>query len=140
MVAGELGHADILERDLGAILAADPDNASALNALGYTLADRGERLDEAHAMIERALTLRPDDPAILDSMGWVLFRLGRPAEALPWLRRALELADDGEIAAHLGEVLWNLGERSEARRVWRRAQEQTPDNKHLQRTLERHGL
>lgn len=140
MVAGELGHTDILERDLGVILAADPDNASALNALGYTLADRGERLDEAHAMIERALTLRPDDPAILDSMGWVLFRLGRPAEALPWLRRALELADDGEIAAHLGEVLWNLGERSEARRVWRRAQEQTPDNKHLQRTLERHGL
>ncbi|WP_108447123.1 tetratricopeptide repeat protein [Halomonas denitrificans] len=106
-----------MEADLRHLIEHDPDNATALNALGYTLADADieGRLDEALALIERAHALAPDNPAILDSLGWVHYRRGEPARALPWLRRAWAAMPDQEIAAHLIEVLWALGEKAEAR-------------------------
>ncbi|MGD2081993.1 MAG: tetratricopeptide repeat protein [Chromatiales bacterium] len=128
---------DVLERDLGAILAEDPDHADALNALGYTLAERTDRYEEALGYIERALALKPDNGAILDSMGWVLYRLGRPGEALDFLRRALDADFDGEIAAHLGEVLWVTGEREAARKIWNEALERDPGNEYVVETMER---
>jgi len=99
MLAEKMDRLDILERDLRAIIAREPNNAQALNALGYTLADRTERYKEARGFIEQALKLKPDDYYVLDSMGWVLYRLGKPNEALTYLRRAAELSDDVEVAA-----------------------------------------
>lgn len=137
MAAERSGKLDLVESDLRTIIAALPGNAMALNALGYTLADRTDRLEEARALIEQALALTPDDPAIIDSMGWVLFRMGKPEEAVAWLRRAWTLSPDPEIAAHLGEALWTLGNQREARRIWERARALDPDNAALKRTLER---
>lgn len=137
MAAERVGELDVVEADLRALLAEHPENATILNALGYTLADRTARHDEAKMLIEQALAIAPDDAAIIDSMGWVLFRLGRAAEALPWLRRAYTLSPDPEIAAHLGEVLWTLGKKREARRIWERARTLDPDNVSLQKTMER---
>ena len=97
-----------VEKDLRKILAREPDNADALNALGYTLADRTERYDEAYELIKRAYALKPNDHYIMDSMGWILFRLGRYEEAVAHLRNAMSIREDAEIAAHLGEVLWVL--------------------------------
>lgn len=119
------------------LVEADPENADALNALGYTMTDRTDRHEEARGYIERALALKPDSAAIIDSMGWVLFRLGRPAEALPYLERAFELDANAEIGAHLGEVLWALGRRDEARRIFARAREIEPDNAVLRDTIRR---
>ncbi|WP_302141878.1 tetratricopeptide repeat protein [Halomonas alkalicola] len=117
MRAWEAGDPEAMERDLGRIIERNPDNAMALNALGYTLADMNvtERLDEARAMIERAHELDPGNPAIKDSLGWVYYRLGDPERALPWLERAYTQMPDQEIAAHLIEVLWALERRAEAR-------------------------
>jgi tetratricopeptide (TPR) repeat protein len=129
---------EILERDLKAILAQDPQHADALNALGYSLADQTDRFEEALSYIERALKLKPDDPAVLDSMGWVQYRLGNLDEARSYLRKALALMPDGEIAAHLGEVLWALGERDEAWRIWEEALAQSPDHEYLLRVIGRH--
>jgi tetratricopeptide (TPR) repeat protein len=137
MMAEKLDRLELLEEDLRTILERDPDNAQALNALGYTLADRTERYEEAHALIEKALELRPDDYYILDSMGWVLYRLGRLEEALEYLRRAAALSDDVEVAAHLGEVLWVMGERQEAREVWNSALEHTPGDPRLLDVMDR---
>ena len=109
----------------------------ALNALGYTLADRTDRHQEALRYISRALEQRPDDPAVMDSMGWVLYRLGRPDEALPHLQQAWELFPDPEVASHLGEVLWVLGQQDEARRIWRDAMQRKPDNKQVPAAVER---
>jgi len=134
----ELNRLDILERDLTSILAKDPDHADALNALGYSLADQTERFDEARSYIERAFALKPDDPAVLDSMGWIQFRLGSPEQAVEYLRKALALMPDGEIAAHLGEVLWSLGKRDEAWRTWEAALARDPDHKYLLRVIGRH--
>lgn len=125
------------EADLRRLVEQDPENADALNALGYTLADRTERYEEALALIERALELKPDTPAIIDSMGWVLFKLGRAQEAVPHLRRAFELQRDAEVAAHLGEALWVAGEKEEARRIWNAGREIDPDNRALKQVLER---
>lgn len=125
------------ERQLGILLAMDPDNAHALNALGYMLAVRDKRLDEAYDYIARALELMPDDPAITDSMGWVLFRMGKPNEALEYLERAYEGMPDPEVAAHLGEVLWVLGERDRAREIWDAAAEEDPAHPVLVETLRR---
>jgi tetratricopeptide (TPR) repeat protein len=125
------------EADLRRLIELDPENADALNALGYTLADRTNRYDEALVLIERALELKPDTPAIVDSLGWVLFRLGRPTEALPHLRRAFELQRDAEVAAHLGEVLWSTGAKDEARAIWRAGSEIDPDNRALKQVRER---
>lgn len=137
MIAERLDRIDVVESDLRALLSGHPRNAMVLNALGYTLADRTDRADEAKLLIEQALLLAPDDPAIMDSMGWVLFKQGKAKEALPWLRRAWALTPEAEIAAHLGEVLWSLGEKREARRVWERARTLDPDSVPLQRTMER---
>jgi tetratricopeptide (TPR) repeat protein len=133
----ELGDFAWMERDLRRLLEDDPDNVDALNALGYTLADRNERLDEAFALVSRALKLRPDSPAILDSMGWVLYRQGDLERAATYLRRALQLNQDDEIAAHLGEVLWVSGERANAQAVWREALVHTPDSDKIREVLDR---
>lgn len=137
MLAAKLDRVDDLERDLREVLAREPNNADALNALGYTLADRTERYDEALDLIKRAMAIKPNDYYILDSMGWVLYRLGRYQESLTYLRRALELNDDPEIAAHLGEVLWVMGERDSARQVWETALKSTPDDKRLLDVIKR---
>ncbi|MFA5547151.1 MAG: tetratricopeptide repeat protein [Porticoccaceae bacterium] len=117
------------EADLRAILATDPDNATALNALGYTLANVTDRHDEAYQLITRALALEPDNPAIIDSLGWVHYRMGNHEKALEYLRRAYDAYPDPEVAAHLGEVLWVLGEREEARRLWQAALDKPGDNR-----------
>jgi Flp pilus assembly protein TadD len=132
-----MGRLDLLERDLREIIAREPDNAQALNALGYTLADRTDRHAEALALIERALTASPNDFFILDSMGWVLYRLGRLEEAVTWLEKARALRNDPEVAAHLGEVLWVLGRRDDARQVWNTALEQHPKDSRILDAIER---
>jgi tetratricopeptide (TPR) repeat protein len=109
----------------------------ALNALGYTLADRTDRFDEAYDLIRRAYEQRPDDPAIIDSMGWVTYRLGRLDEAEGYLRQALEKHFDAEIAAHLGEVLWARGRQDEARQIWHDALQRDPDHVLLKQVIER---
>ena len=121
------------EADLRKILVAEPENVAALNALGYTLADRTERHQEALELIDRARVAEPDNAAIVDSYGWVLYRLGRNEEALVQLRRAWSLNNDPEIAAHVGEVLWVLGQKDEARRFFYEARKLDPDNRALQR-------
>ncbi|MGP9825134.1 tetratricopeptide repeat protein [Ectopseudomonas khazarica] len=126
-----------LEHDLRYILEREPDHAMALNALGYTLADRTTRYQEAHDLIEKAHQLNPDDPAILDSLGWVNYRLGNLEEAERFLRLALKKFPDHEVAAHLGEVLWAQGKQREARSVWREALAETPDSPILRDTLSR---
>jgi tetratricopeptide (TPR) repeat protein len=128
---------DAAEVDLRRLIEIDPENADALNALGYTLADRTERFQEALDLIQRAIRLKPDTPAIIDSLGWVSYRLGRMDDALRHLRRAFELQRDAEVAAHLGEVLWVTGAKDEARAVWRQGRELDPDNRALQQVLER---
>jgi len=138
--AFSLDRLDRMESDFKAILAEDPDSAETLNALGYSLADRTERFTEARSYIERALALKPDDPAILDSMGWVLFRLGNSEQALEYLRKALALMPDGEIAAHLGEVLWTLGRHDEARSTWEAALDREPDHEYLLRSIGRYNF
>lgn len=137
MLAEKMHRLDLLERDLRTIIAAEPDNAQALNALGYTLADRTDRYTEAHELIERALELSPDDFYILDSMGWVLYRLGRLDDAIAFLERARTLRNDPEVAAHLGEVLWVKGERDAARSIWESALRDTPDDKKLLDVIKR---
>ncbi len=137
LVAEKLDRLDVTEADLRAILEREPDNAQALNALGYTLADRSDRLEEALGYIERAYALRPDDPAIIDSMGWVHYRLGNYEKALEYLTRAFELMNDPEIAAHLGEVLWVTGDRDGAREVWNKAVSKSPDHRVLQDVIRR---
>ncbi|CAD1788419.1 tetratricopeptide (TPR) repeat protein [Xanthomonas campestris] len=128
------------EADLRKILVAEPENVAALNALGYTLADRTTRYKEALALIDRARTADPDNPAIVDSYGWVLYRMGRAKEALVQLRRAWALVKDPEIAAHVGEVLWVSGKQDEARRYFDEARRLDPDNRALQRAVEKFGL
>lgn len=125
------------ERDLRTIIAADPESADALNALGYTLADRTDRLVEANDLIERALKIKPDEPAILDSHGWVQFRLGHLDEAIKLLRQAFEKQPDGEVAAHLGEALWARGDKTEARRIWEQGKEKDSEDKVLAETIKR---
>jgi tetratricopeptide (TPR) repeat protein len=139
MAAERIDRIDVLEEDLLSVLAKDPDNVQALNALGYTLADRTDRIAEARDYVQRAFEKSPNDPSIIDSMGWVLYRLGEHEVAIRHLRRALELLQDGEIAAHLGEVLWVSGNQEEARRVWTQALEFAPDHEVLQRAIERFG-
>ena len=126
-----------MEKDLRAIIKREPENAMALNALGYTLSDRTTRYAEARALIEKAHSINPDDPAVLDSLGWVNYRMGNLDEAERLLRKALERFPDHEVAAHLGEVLWAKGQQSEARKVWAKALEQQPDSPILRSTLRR---
>ena len=137
MAAEKTGRLDLLEKDLRSILEREPDHAQALNALGYTLADATDRHAEAYELIKKALELSPNDFYILDSMGWVLYRLGRLDEAIDYLRKALNIRQDPEIAAHLGEVLWVRGEREQAKEVWETALQQTPEDTRLLDVIER---
>ncbi len=137
MLNQERNHWPASEADLQQIIQLQPDNAQALNALGYLLADRGERLEEAKQLLTQALSLNPEDPAILDSMGWVEFRLGDSQRALDYLTRAYTLSADVEIGAHLGEVLWQLGREADALNIWRQCQKRDASNKLLQQTLTR---
>jgi tetratricopeptide (TPR) repeat protein len=135
MLAEKRDDLALLESDLRFILEREPDNAMALNALGYTLADRTTRFAEAKQLIEQAHQLNPQDPAILDSLGWVNFRLGNLDEAERLLRQAMQQFPDHEVAAHLGEVLWAQGKQQEARKLWREALKQQPDSAILRSTL-----
>jgi Tfp pilus assembly protein PilF len=131
LLAEKLDMFDLTERDLREILKTDPKNANALNALGYTLTDRTTRFQEALDLLRQAIALKPDDAFILDSMGWLQYRLGNNVEAVKYLKRALEIRNDAEIAAHLGEVLWVMGNRQEAENIWNRALRETPDSEAL---------
>jgi tetratricopeptide (TPR) repeat protein len=137
LLAAELGWVDVAERDLRAVLAEQPENAAALNALGYTLADQTERYEEAETLIRQAYILQPHEPSIIDSMGWVAFKQGRYAEAEEFLRRAWRLDRNAEIGAHLGEVLWVSGRREEAVEAWREARDVDSANAVLMETLDR---
>jgi tetratricopeptide (TPR) repeat protein len=114
-----------------------PDDASLLNALGYSLADRNQKLPRAETLIRKALEASPDNPAFLDSLGWVRFRRGDLAGALPYMERAYRIFPDSEIASHWGEVLWASGKQSEARALWARSLARSPDSKPLRATIER---
>ena len=137
MVEDKLERYEEMERLLRRVMALKPDHAHAHNALGYSLADRGQRLPEARELVQRALELSPGDPFITDSLGWIEFRLGNHAEALRLLRQAYNARPDTEIAAHLGEVLWAMDQRDEARRVWLDAQGRDDKNEVLRETLAR---
>ncbi len=128
MVYDKLGRLDDMERDLRTILENQPDHVEALNSLGYILADKTNRYQEALTYIKRALELRPNAFHIMDSYGWVKYKLGHYDEAIRYLRQAYETNADPEIAAHLGEVLWVMGERDEARRIWQQALKDYPDS------------
>ncbi|MBI2509933.1 MAG: tetratricopeptide repeat protein [Betaproteobacteria bacterium] len=137
MAAEKVDRIDVLEGNLRKLIQIRPDHAHAYNALGYTLADRRQRIEEAHGLIETALKLAPEDPFIMDSMGWVLYRMGRSEQGLDFLQRAFALRPDPEIAAHLGEVLWAVGQRDQARKVWAGALKDHPKNETLQGTVKR---
>lgn len=137
MMAEKLGHFDEMEALLRHVIELKPDYHHAYNALGYSLADRNMRLAEAKTLIERALKLAPGEPVIVDSLGWVEFRLGNLPEAAKLLRQAHNGRPDAEIAAHLGEVLWASGAQDEARRVWQEAAQRDPRNEALRETLDR---
>lgn len=134
MTAERVQRMDVMEKELRKLIQIKPDFAQAYNALGYTLADRNLKLDEAHKLIEKALTLSPNDHYILDSMGWVHYRLGKLDQAVDYLRRAYTTQTDPEIAAHLGEVLWQQGKRDEAIQTWNDALRSHPDNEVLLNT------
>jgi tetratricopeptide (TPR) repeat protein len=140
LVAEKINRVDIVIRDLSYVIEKDPNNAAALNALGYTLADRTDKLNEALKLIQRANDLEPDDPAIIDSLGWINFRLGNFDAALKYLKDAMDKIDDGEVAAHYGEALWAAGKKDEATAVLKKAKEQFKENDILQNTLKRLGL
>ncbi|HJU71886.1 MAG TPA: tetratricopeptide repeat protein [Paucimonas sp.] len=137
MAAEKGNQLEIMETALRRIMELAPNNQHAYNALGYSLAERNIRLDEAYALIDKALKLAPEDPYIMDSMGWVQFRMGRLKEAESLLRRAYELRPDVEIAVHLGEVLWVKGQKADAQKFWRDAQTRDPQNDTLKSTLAR---
>jgi tetratricopeptide (TPR) repeat protein len=137
MAAEKNGHYEIMEAQLRNLIKTQPDNPQAYNALGYSLADRNLRLQEADKLVEKASALAPDDAFIMDSVGWVKYRLGDNADAIKLLRRAYSLQPNAEIGAHLGEVLWKNGDQDGAREAWREARKLEPDNDTLLKTLKR---
>lgn len=138
MAAERIDLIDVLEADLRRVIKMKPDYAHAYNALGYTLADRTSRLEEARELIEKAHKLSPDDPFILDSLGWVHHRLGNAQEALAHLQKAYGARPDPEIAAHLGEVLWKSGQRDEAQKIWRAALTDNPNHETLLAVIQKY--
>jgi tetratricopeptide (TPR) repeat protein len=140
LMAVGLGQLELAESDLRQIIADQPDNAAAINALGYTLADLTQRYDEAEQLILRAYELQPGDASVIDSMGWISYRRGRLVEAEGYLREAWELLQNAEVAAHLGEVLWASGQEDEARELWRLGAEVESDNEILIETMQRFGV
>jgi tetratricopeptide (TPR) repeat protein len=137
LAADKLGKFKILEQDLRKLIKLKPDNAHAYNALGYSLAERGAQLPEALKLIRKAVELSPEDPYIMDSLGWVHYRMGNFTEGLSYLNLAFAARPDAEIAAHLGEVLWMQGAKEDARNIWRFAFEKDPENEVLLETLQR---
>ena len=137
LTAEKLERFEVLEGSLRKLIRLKPDHAHAHNALGYSFAERNLRLPEARKLIERALELAPEDYYIVDSLGWVLYRMGDLKGAAEQLRRAYVGRPDGEIGAHLGEVLWVIGERAEADRIWQDALKNHPENETLQKTVKR---
>ena len=134
MMAERIGKTDEMERILRQLIASKPDYHHAYNALGFSLAERNVRLDEARALVVKALEFAPDDPFIVDSLAWVEFRLGKTDEALRLLRQAYEKRPDAEIAAHLGEVLWTVGQRESALTIWQKGAQLSPENETLLET------
>jgi Flp pilus assembly protein TadD len=139
MVAEKLDKVDEAETSLRRVVELKPDDAQALNALGYTLVDRTPRTAEGFALIERANKLSPDDPFILDSMGWALYRMGKLDDAESYLSRAMAQRPDAEIAAHLGEVLWKKGDVVRAKEIWQAQLKTSPDNQLLLETVRRYS-
>jgi tetratricopeptide (TPR) repeat protein len=139
LLAAQMELLELHEKDMRKLIQIQPENAHAYNALGYTLADKTDRLDEAMELISRANELLPDNPFILDSMGWVHYRLGNNAEAIRFLKQALDGRQDAEIAAHLGEVLWASGEQDEALNIWDQGIQWAPENTILKETIDRHS-
>jgi tetratricopeptide (TPR) repeat protein len=137
MVAERMKKLDVMERELRKLIQVKPDYAPAYNALGYSFADRNINLQEAHTLIEKALLLSPNDHYIMDSMGWVHYRMGSLEKALDYLQKAYAKQTDPEIAAHLGEVLWQKGKRDEAIKTWEEALQTHPDNEVLLNTSKR---
>ncbi len=133
----KMGNMALLEQDLRRVLVIEPENVGALNALGYGFAEYTDRYQEAYELIKKALTLSANDYYILDSMGWVLYKMGNYAEAIAYLRKAQAQQDDPEIAAHLGEVLWKSGEQRAATEVWEKAQNTFPDDEKLREVIDR---
>ena len=137
MLAERINRMEEAEKRLRRVIVLQPTRAHAFNALGYSFADRNTNLDEARTLIEKAHSIAPEDPAILDSMGWIAFRQGRMSDAEGYLKRALEKFQDGEIAAHLGEVLWAQGRQDEAKKVWDAQLKVQPDSDILKKTVAR---
>jgi len=137
LMAEKMGKTDVMEKSLRQVIAKAPENHQAYNALGYSLADRNVRLKEAYQLIDKAQKMAPTDPFIMDSMGWVQYRLGKLDEAETQLRKAYQLRSDPEIAVHLGEVLWKKGQHDDARKLWREARAKDPKNDALKSTLNR---
>ena len=137
MIAEKLNKLDEMEQLLRRVISLKPDYHAAYNALGYSLADRNMRLAEAKVLIQKAVAFAPTDPFIQDSLGWVEFRLGNPAEALRLLDAAFKARPDSEIAAHLGEVLWTMGRRDRAQAIWKEGRRLNPENETLLETLQR---
>jgi tetratricopeptide (TPR) repeat protein len=137
LLAEKTGRLDVMEASLRQVMQQVPDNHHAYNALGYSLAERNVRLQEAYELIDKALKLAPGDPFIMDSMGWVQYRLGNLGAAEAQLRRAYALRSDPEIAVHLGEVLWQKGDKADAQKLWREARAKDPQNDTLKNTLAR---
>ena len=137
LLAERLGKHDEMEKLLREIIERQPDFHHAYNALGYSLADRGIRLDEAQQLIGKALELAPNDPFIMDSMAWLMFRKGDLAQAQQILEQAFAKRADAEIAAHLGEVLWAQGKKEQAKEVWQQGLSASPKNEALKETLSR---
>lgn len=139
LLAEKTGRVEVMEKVLREVMALAPDNHHAYNALGYSLAERNVRLEEAHALIAKALEMAPGDPFIMDSMGWVQYRMGNLDQAEKYLRDAYALRRDPEIAVHLGEVLFQKGQRAAAQALWREARARDPKNDTLRSTLARLG-
>ena len=137
LFAERLGKTEILERNLRKVIKLTPDAAQAYNALGYSLADRNKNLDEANTLIDKAMSLQPNDAAILDSKGWVYYRRGDLPAAAEMLQKALAVQTDPEIAAHLGEVQWQMGKQDEAKKTWNDALKAAPDNEALTAVIKR---
>ena len=140
LLAVGLGQLELAESDFRQIITVQPENAAAINALGYTLADLTDRYDEAEQLILLAYELQPEDASIIDSMGWVSYRLGRLKMAERFLREAWKSLRNAEIAAHLGEVLWVRGQKDEARSLWKLGTQMEGDNEVLIETMQRFGV
>ncbi len=131
----KMGNLTKLEQELRRILVIDPENVTAINALGYSLSENSQRYDEAYKLIQKAFSLKPNDYYILDSMGWILYKMGRYVEAIAYLRKAYTKKADAEIAAHLGEALWQNGEQKEAKIIWENALRNFPNDEKLQQVM-----